>query len=168
MNLPFEETRNLRPATRAIHCGEGVDAETKAIRRPIVMANSFKLNDTSETLAESFAWDNTHAYNYPRSRHPNGRYLEERLAGLEGGEDCVVFASGVAAVGGAFFSLLSAGDHIISSRVCYIGIHGLLVEHLGKRFGVEVSLVDTTQHQAHPHRNTGQSHNACIRHRRQR
>ncbi|PHY03103.1 MAG: cystathionine gamma-lyase [Planctomycetaceae bacterium] len=144
MNLPFEETRNLRPATRAIHCGEGVDAETKAIRRPIVMANSFKLNDTSETLAESFAWDNTHAYNYPRSRHPNGRYLEERLAGLEGGEDCVVFASGVAAVGGAFFSLLSAGDHIISSRVCYIGIHGLLVEHLGKRFGVEVSLVDTT------------------------
>ncbi|MCX7403455.1 MAG: aminotransferase class I/II-fold pyridoxal phosphate-dependent enzyme [Planctomycetia bacterium] len=144
MNLPFEETRQLRTATRAIHCGEGVDAETKAIRRPIVMANSFKLNDTSETLAESFAWENTHAFNYPRSRHPNARYLEERLAGLEGGEDCVVFSSGVAAVGGVFFSLLSAGDHMVSSRICYIGIHGLLVEHLGKRFGVEVSMVDST------------------------
>jgi len=144
MDLPLDDIRRLGPASRAIHAGEGVDAETRAIRRPIVMANSFRLNDDAQTLAESFAWDNTHAYNYPRSRHPNARYLEERLAVMEGGEDCVVFASGVAAVGGAFFTLLGAGDHIVSSRVCYIGIHGLLVEHLGKRYGVEVTLVDTS------------------------
>lgn len=144
MNLPFEETRKLGDATRAIHCGEGVDAETKAIRRPIVMANSFELNDTSETLPESFDWNNPNAFNYPRSRHPNARYLEERLAGMEGGEDCVVSASGVAAISGAFFTLLSAGDHLISSRICYIGIHGFLVEHFAKRFGVELTLVDTT------------------------
>ncbi|MCE9545283.1 MAG: aminotransferase class I/II-fold pyridoxal phosphate-dependent enzyme, partial [Planctomycetia bacterium] len=145
MNLQWEELKQLGEATRAIHCGEGVDAETKAIRRPIVLANSFKLNDDAETLAESFAWDNTHAFNYPRSRHPNARYLEERLAGMEGGEDCVVFASGVGAIAGMFFSLLGAGDHVISSRICYTGIHGLLVEHLGKRYGVEVSLVNTNE-----------------------
>ena len=144
MNLPFAETRQLGPATRAIHCGEGVDAETKAIRRPITLANSFELNDTSETLPESFDWNNPNAFNYPRSRHPNARYLEERLAGMEGGEDCVVSASGVAAISGAFFSLLSAGDHIISSRICYIGVHGFLVEHFAKRFGVQLTLVDTT------------------------
>lgn len=144
MNLPFEETRKLGEATRAIHCGEGVDAETKAIRRPIVLANSFELNDTSETLPESFDWSNPNAFNYPRSRHPNARYLEERLAGMEGGEDCVVSASGVAAISGAFFTLLSSGDHLISSRICYIGIHGFLVEHFAKRFGVELTLVDTT------------------------
>ena len=145
MNLPFEETRKLGDATRAIHCGEGVDAETKAIRRPIVMANSFELNDTSETLPESFDWNDPNAFNYPRSRHPNARSLEERLAGMEGGEDCVVSASGVAAISGAFFTLLSAGDHLISSRICYIGIHGFLVEHFAKRFGVELTLVDTTK-----------------------
>ena len=143
MEMPEREKQNWKLATRSIHCGEGVDAQTKAIRRPIVMANSFELNDTSETLAESFAWENTHKFNYPRSRHPNGRYLEERLSGMEGGEDCVVFASGIAAVSAMFFTLLSAGDHVISSRVCYIGVHGLLVEHLGKRFGVQVSLVNT-------------------------
>ncbi|MCX6877097.1 MAG: PLP-dependent aspartate aminotransferase family protein [Verrucomicrobia bacterium] len=143
MKLQLEDTRDLGLATRSIHCGEGVDAETKAVRRPIVMANSFELNSTSETLPESFAWDNTHQYNYPRSRHPNARYLEERLAGMEGAADCVVFASGIAAVSGMFFTFLSAGDHLISSRVCYIGVHGFLVEHLGKRFGVEVSLVNT-------------------------
>lgn len=144
MNQPTEDMHRLGLATRSIHCGEGVDAETKAVRRPIVLANSFKLNDDAETLAESFDWENTHKFNYPRSRHPNGRYLEERLAGMEEGEDCVVFASGVAAIAGAFFTLLGAGDHLISSRVCYIGIHELLVEHLAKRFGVEVSLVNTT------------------------
>jgi cystathionine gamma-synthase/methionine-gamma-lyase len=144
MNLTFEETLKLAPTTRAIHCGEGVDSETKAIRRPIVMANSFELNDTSETLPESFDWNDPNAFNYPRSRHPNARYLEERLAGMEGGEDCVVSSSGVAAIAGAFFTLLSAGDHMISSRICYIGIHGFLVEHLSKRFGVELTLVDTT------------------------
>lgn len=145
MKLPLEELRALGPATRSIHCGEGVDAETRAIRRPLVLANSFELNDDADTLAESFAWENTHAFNYPRSRHPNARYLEERLAGMEEGEDCVVFASGVAAIAGAFFSLLSAGDHLISSRICYVGIHGLLAEHLSKRYGIEVSLVDTSR-----------------------
>ena len=144
MNLPFEETRKLGEATRAIHCGEGVDSETKAIRRPIVLGNSFELNSNSETLAESFDWNDPDAFNYPRSRHPNARYLEERLAGMEGGEDCVVSASGVAAISGAFFTLLSAGDHMISSRICYIGIHGFLVDHFAKRFGVELTLVDST------------------------
>jgi methionine-gamma-lyase len=148
MNLSFEETLKLAPTTRAIHCGEGVDAETKAIRRPIVMANSFELNDTSETLPESFDWNDPNAFNYPRSRHPNARYLEERLAGMEGGEDCVVSSSGVAAIAGAFFTLLSAGDHMISSRICYIGVHGFLVDHLSKRFGVELTLVDTTNPEA--------------------
>ncbi len=143
MNLPLEETRHLGLATRSIHCGEGVDESTKAIRRPIVLANSFELNDTSETLSESFAWDNTHKFNYPRSRHPNQRYLEERLAGMEGGEDCVVFASGIAAVSGMFFTFLNAGDHLISSRICYIGVHGFMVEHFSKRYGVELTLVDT-------------------------
>jgi cystathionine gamma-synthase/methionine-gamma-lyase len=145
MRVPLKDMQNLGPATRSIHCGEGVDSETKAVRRPIVLANSFELNDDADTLAESFAWENTHAFNYPRSRHPNARYLEERLAGMEGGEDCVVFASGVAAIAGAFFSILGSGDHIVSSRICYVGIHGLLVDHLRKRFGVEVSLVDTSR-----------------------
>lgn len=56
----------------------------------------------------------------------------------------MVFSSGVAAISGAFFTLLSAGDHMISSRICYIGVHGFLVEHFAKRFGVELTLVDTT------------------------
>jgi len=144
MKISEQEKRNLKIATRSIHAGEGIDTDTQAIRRPLVLANSYKLQDTLEQLPESFDWDKVHKYNYPRWRHPNGRYLEERLAAMEGGEDCAVFASGVAAITAAFFSLLSAGDHIICSKICYIGIHEFLGDHLAKRFGVDVSMVDTT------------------------
>ncbi len=144
MNLSSEKLRCLGLGTRAIHSGEGVDAETKAIRRPIVLANSYKLPDNLSELPESFDRDRPQAYNYPRWQHPNARYLEERLAAMEGGEACAVFASGIAAAAAMFFTFLNAGDHIVCSHICYIGIHELLCEHLAKRYGVEVSLVDTS------------------------
>ena len=144
MNLSDKELRELAPATRSIHCGEGVDAETKAIRRPLVLANSYKLPDSLEHLSEAFDWERPRNFNYPRWGHPNARYLEERLAGLEGGEDCAVFASGVAAASALFFTFLSAQDHLVCSRICYVGVHGLLCDHLAKRYGVQVSLVDTS------------------------
>ncbi len=144
MNLSTEHLRRLGPGTRAVHAGEAVDAETQAIRRPIVLANSYKLPDSPEQLPESFDWDRPQAYNYPRWRHPNARYLEERLAAMEEGDDCVVFASGVAAAAAMFFTFLNSGDHIVCSRICYVGIHELLHAHLEQRYGIEVSMVDTS------------------------
>ena len=44
-------------------------------------------------------------------------YLQEKLASLESGEDCIVLASGVAALSGLFFALLESGDHVIFSSV---------------------------------------------------
>ena len=139
-----EEKRNLKLTTRCIHAGKGIDKETKAVRRPITMANSFKLPDDTETLPEPFSWDHPEQFQYPRWRNPNARYLEERLASIEGGEDCMVTASGVSAITSTFFTLLNAGDHIVSSNVCYIAIRDLLVNHLGKRYGVDYTLVDTS------------------------
>ena len=144
MSMTEADKRRLGFHTRCIHAGTAVDPETKAIKRPIVLGNSFKLADTMAELPDAFNWDLSHSYNYPRSRHPNGRYLEERLASLEGGQDCQVFATGVAAIAGTFFSLLSAGDHIVSSRLCYIGVHEFLEEHFAERFGVELTFVETT------------------------
>lgn len=137
--------RNYNITTRAIHAGSDIDRETRALRRPITLANSYRLFDSVRELPTSFDWNKTHQFNYPRSRHPNGRYLEERLASMEGGEDCVVFATGVAAITGAFFTFLNAGDHLICSRICYIGVHEFLNSHFSKRLGVELSFVDTTR-----------------------
>lgn len=133
--------------TVCVHAGEGIDAGTRAIRRPIHMANSYALPTDPLELAEVFSWEQLDRFNYTREHSATPRCLEERLAALEGSEDCVVTASGMGAVSAALFTLLGAGDHIVASEICYTGTQKLLGFHL-PRFGVEVTFVDSTDLQA--------------------
>jgi len=129
--------------TACVHAGEGVDDETRAIRRPIHMANSYELPTDIEELMKVFSWDHLDEFHYTREHSATPRCLEQRLAALEGSEDCVVTASGMGAVSAALFTLLSHGDHLVAAEVCYTGTQKLVSFHL-PRFGVDVSLVDTT------------------------
>jgi cystathionine gamma-synthase/methionine-gamma-lyase len=129
--------------TLCVHAGEGVDTDTRAIRRPIHMANSYEYPADLEELLQTLSWDHLDKFQYTREHSPTPRHLEERLAALEGGEDCIVSASGMGAVAATFFTLLNAGDHIVASEVCYTGTQKLLGIHL-PRYGIDVSLVDTT------------------------
>src|SRR5664279_881975 len=66
-------------ATKAVHGGNGVDAETGAIRRPIVMANSYALPDDPSSIN----WSSTDTLLYTRNSGANQLYLQEKLAALE-------------------------------------------------------------------------------------
>jgi len=134
-------------ATLCVHAGEGVDRETRALRRPIHMANSYELPTDIEELLNVFSWDHLDKFQYTREHSATPRHLEKRLAALEGSEDCVVTASGMGAVSALFFTLLSSGDHIVASEACYTGTQKLLSVHM-PRFGVKTSLVDTTDPEA--------------------
>ena len=127
-------------ATRAVHTGNDVDLDSGAIKRPITMANSYELPYDPTDMNWSSAAGNL----YTRNGGTNQKYLQERIASLEGGEDCVVLASGVAALSGLFFALLQQGDHVIFSSVTYIAVYRLLNELLNHKFGVETTLVDTS------------------------
>ena len=127
-------------ATRAVHTGNDVDAETGAIRRPITMANSYELPYDPTDMN----WSSADGNLYTRNGGANQRYLEEKLASLEGGEDCIVLASGVAALSGLFFALLQSGDHVVFSSVTYIAAYRLLNELFNNKFRVETTIVDTT------------------------
>ncbi|MGD9281684.1 MAG: PLP-dependent aspartate aminotransferase family protein [Desulfobacterales bacterium] len=129
--------------TLCVHAGEGVDTDTKAIRRPIHMANCYAFPTDITELLETLSWEHLDKFQYTREHSPTPRHLEERLAVLEGGQDCIVSASGMGAIAATFFTLLNAGDHIVASEVSYTGTQKLLGFHL-PRFGVDVSLVDTT------------------------
>lgn len=85
---------------------------------------------------------------HPQRGGSNQQYLQEKLAALEGGEDCIVLASGVAALSGLFFALLESGDHVIFSSVTYIAVYRLLNELLNNKFHVETTIVDTTDPEA--------------------
>ena len=130
--------------TLAVHAGEGVDPETGALRQPIHMSTTFKLPGFGIKLFDAIYMDSSKPpYAYTRWCNPTLRALEERLMALEGAQAAVVTASGMAAVSALIFTLLSSGDHLIASEVCYAGSVELFGEHL-PRFGIEVSLVDTS------------------------
>ena len=79
---------------------------------------------------------------YARYGNPTTRIFEDRLAAIEGGEDCFATASGMAAVNGALMSLLKAGDHVVAARQMFGSC--LYVLDVLARFGVSVTLVDGT------------------------
>lgn len=130
--------------TRAVHTGNDVDGETGAIKRPITMANSYELPYDPTDVNWSDAAGNL----YTRNGGSNQKYLQEKLASLEGGEDCIVLASGVAALSGLFFALLESGDHVIFSSVTYIAVYRLLNELFNNKFHVETTIVDTSDLEA--------------------
>lgn len=136
----IQKKQELRFATRAVHVGNEVDKDSGAIKRPITMANSYALPYDPTDMN----WSSAGANLYTRNGGTNQKYLQERVASLEGGEDCVVLASGVAALSGLFFALLNKGDHVIFSSVTYIAVYRLLNELLNNKFGVETTIVDTT------------------------
>ncbi len=129
--------------TRCVHSGEGIDTDTRAIRRPLHMANSFEMPTDVEELLKVLSWDHLDKWEYTREHSPTPRYLEQRLADLEGAGDCVVSASGMGAISATLFTLLKAGDHVVASEVCYTAAQKMLSHYL-PRYGIEVSLVDTS------------------------
>jgi len=126
--------------TRAVHAGNAVDRESGAIRRPLTMANSYALPDDPSDLN----WSSTGKAIYTRNGGVNQQYLQEKICSLEGGEDCVVLATGVAALSGVFFTFLKTGDHVVFSDVTYIAVYRLLNELLPEKYGIETTLVDTS------------------------
>ncbi|MEE4249721.1 MAG: O-succinylhomoserine sulfhydrylase [Alcanivoracaceae bacterium] len=136
---------------RKRHLPENLSVETLAIRaaelRTDEMAHSEALFLTSSFVYENAAqaaarFAGTEPGNiYSRFTNPTVRSFEERLAALEGGEQCVAFASGMAAITAVFMACLKPGDHIVSSRSLFGTTHVLYEKYL-RKFGIEVTLVD--------------------------
>ena len=77
---------------------------------------------------------------YSRYTNPTVRGFEERLAALEGAEQCVATASGMAAILSSCMALLRSGDHVLCSRDVFGTTRSLFARYLGN-MGIEVSFV---------------------------
>jgi methionine-gamma-lyase len=148
----MNEANDLDFETLTVHAGEGADPETGALRLPLHMSTTFKLPKFGGALMEALLLETTRApHVYSRWSNPTLRALEDRLVALEaphglpgsGRVAAVVTATGMAAVSALVLTFLSQGDHLIASEVCYAGSVELFALHL-PRFGIEVSLVDTS------------------------
>ena len=127
--------------TLAVHAGEAVDPVTRASSPNLVMSATFAPDGLT-----GFSARNRGGYEgfvYARVSNPTVRQLEEKLAALENAEAALGFASGMAASHALLAGRLSAGDHLVISDANYVGTAELVRDSL-PRFGIEVSLVDTS------------------------
>ena len=127
-------------ATQAVHTGTDYDAETGAVRRPLHMANSYKLPDDLSQVNYS----STDLLMYARNGNANQHWLEEKIAALYGAKDAIVLASGVGALHALFWTLLKTGDRVVYPNVSYMAVYRMFHELFNRKFGVETVMVDMT------------------------
>lgn len=84
---------------------------------------------------------------YTRGLNPTVRAFEEMLAKLEGGEDALGFASGMASISSTVLTFVEPGDRIVAVRHCYPDAFRLFGTHL-KRMKIEVTYVDGRDEEA--------------------
>ena len=106
---------------------------------PIFLTSSFVYNSAAEAAARFSGEQPGNVYS--RFTNPTVRAFEQRLAALEGGEQCQALASGMAAISSTFFALLAPGDHIVSSRSVF-GTTNVIFDRYLKKFGIDTTLVD--------------------------
>lgn len=127
-----------RSQTYAVHGGEARRKPADAITDPIFCCSSFTFGSTQEVI--DFVEERSVREEYARYGNPTERTAEAKLAALEGGEDAVLFASGMAAVTGFLLAKLRAGDEVVLFDECYHHIREFCVTHL-ERLGIGCRLV---------------------------
>ncbi len=134
----MEESRRFGFETRQVHAGQRPDPNTGARAVPIFQTTSYVFEDPESAAA----YFNLQEYGntYSRIMNPTVAVFEERVASLEGGIGAVAFASGIAAQAATLFTVLSPGDHVVSSSALYGGTVNQLKHLLGK-MSVELTWV---------------------------
>ena len=141
MALKPRNLRDARFSTLAVHGGVDVDPLTGAIGPGIATSTNFAADYGMIGFSAAGTAEDEVPFAYAREGHPNSAQLERKLALLDGGEDCVVFSTGIAAITGLILHLLDPGDHLVVSDVSYAGTAEFTRGFLRKK-GIEVSIAD--------------------------
>ncbi len=138
----MSETKKPLPAGLALETlavRAGMDrTHHKEHSEALYLSSSFVF-DSAEQAAARFSGEEEGNV-YARFTNPSVTLFEERLAALEGAEDCIATASGMAAINAMIMANLSAGDHIVASSSMF----GSTIQLLGNilpRFGIETTFV---------------------------
>lgn len=130
--------RPVGPSTQSVHAGEARTKAGNAITTPITQTATYTFADTKE-LCDYFD-GRIDREEYGRYGNPTQRAAETKLAALDGAEEGLLFASGMAAITTTLFAMLSRGAHVIVTDDAYRRTRQFLNQIL-RRYGVEVSTV---------------------------
>lgn len=125
--------------TTLVHSDRRSTVEHGAIHKPLHPSSEYAFADSRELAA---VFQGKSGFTYARQGTPTTAALEAKITQMEEGINTVTFATGMAALNATFFTLLRAGDHLISSQYIFGNTNSLLNTLSG--LGVEVTLVDAT------------------------
>lgn len=140
---PLEAARGI--GTLAVHGGEPRPKFGNALATPIVQTATYTFTGTRE-LRDYFE-RRIEREEYGRYGNPTQRIAERKLAALEGAEDCLLFASGMAAITTTLFAILSHGSHVVVTDDSYRRTRQFLGQVL-HRYGIEVSVAPAGDYEA--------------------
>ncbi len=132
-------------STLAVHAGEPRPKHGNALATPIVQTATYTFADTQE-LCDYFE-GRIERQEYGRYGNPTQRIAEQKLAALEGAGDCLLFASGMAAITTTLFAMLSHGSHVVVTDDSYRRTRQFLTQIL-HRYGIEVSVAPAGDYEA--------------------
>lgn len=127
---PEDRRHDARPDTLAVHAGSEADPTSGAVVTPIFQSSTFLYPSGDRELQ------------YTRyGNNPSQTAVHRKLAALEGAEDGLVLASGMAAIATAIVAICGRGDHVVAAPALYGGTHALLEREL-PRLGIEVTYAE--------------------------
>ena len=134
------EIKKCGLGTTAIHAGT-LKNLYGTLAMPIYQTSTF-IFDSAEQGGRRFALEEA-GYIYTRLGNPTTTVLEDKIAALEEGEAAVATSSGMGAISSTLWTVLKAGDHIVTDKTLY-GCTFALMCHGLTRFGIDVTFVDTS------------------------
>ena len=132
--------QNYQPETLAVRAG-AVRSQFGENSEALFLTSSFVFDSAAQAAARFIGEQPGNIYS--RFTNPTVTMFEERLAALEGAEQCVATASGMSAILACVMGLLKAGDHIVASQSIF-GATVNLFNNVIKKFGVETTYVSAT------------------------
>ncbi len=124
------------------HLGETREDYFGAVAPPLLQSSIFTFPNVAAMRAA--AAQEMDAPFYTRGNNPTVRILRQKLAALEGAEECLVFASGAGAIAAAVIACVGAGDHVVCVQKPYSWTRALLADLLA-RYGVRHDFVDARE-----------------------
>ena len=132
--------KNYKIQTQAIRAGHKRTPECEH-SLPIFTTSSYVF-DSAEQASLRFTGKEPGNI-YSRFTNPTVAAFQDRLALMEGGDRCLAFASGMAAIMAVGMGLLKAGDHVLCSRSVF-GNTVLMFQNYFGKFGVTTDFVSLT------------------------
>jgi cystathionine beta-lyase/cystathionine gamma-synthase len=141
----MDESRNWGPSTTALHAGFTPVSEVdwrlfRSFVPPVVQSAIYPLDDVEHYTRIVQGLEP--GFDYGRNSNPTVEVLQQRLAALEGGEQCIALPSGMHAVFALTHHLCEVDSEVVTSHRIFGEAYGMFYHMAPRKMGITTRLVE--------------------------